>query len=187
MHGLLILHSRFIPSLLIFWLRRGDIGNDVIYWFILKYSSLSNKTLNHLSFFCLFIYHLVFQRAGVRSLHTVLPDMSSRVLHIFILEYSGLSNETLNHLLFITCQNFFEICKYVRFSVCYLPKFLWKFASMFIWRFVCVCVCVFLCLCVRKFFDTGHSFWYIFTKLDPSMYLCHVTMPIVFLGQRSNK
>ena len=46
--------------------------------------------------------------------------------------------------------------------------------------------CLSVCLFVRNFFDTGHSFWYIFTKLDPSMYLCHVTMPIVLLGQRSN-
>ena len=61
----------------------------------------------------------------------------------------------------------------------YLPKFS-ILASMFVWRFACVFVSV------RNFFDTGHSFWYIFTKLDPSMYLSHVTMPIVFLGQRSN-
>ena len=46
--------------------------------------------------------------------------------------------------------------------------------------------CPFICLSVRNFFDTGHSFLYIFTKLDPSVYLCHVTMPIVFRGQRSN-
>ena len=52
---------------------------------------------------------------------------------------------------------------------------------------VCLSVCVFVCLSVRNFFDTGHSFRYIVTKLGPSMYLCHVTMPIVFLGQRSNK
>ena len=78
-----------------------------------------------------------------------------------------------------------KFCKYVRLTVCYLPKFS-ILASMFVWRFVCLSVCVFVCLSVRKFFDTGHSFWYIFTKLDPSMYLCHVTMPIVFLGQRSN-
>ena len=45
---------------------------------------------------------------------------------------------------------------------------------------VCLCVCVFVCVSVRNFFDTGHSFWYIFTKLDPRMYLGHVTMPIVF-------
>ena len=50
----------------------------------------------------------------------------------------------------------------------------------------CPFICLFVCLFVRNFFDTGHSFWYIFTKLDPSMCLCHVTMPIVFLGQRSN-
>ena len=46
--------------------------------------------------------------------------------------------------------------------------------------------CLSVCLFVRNFFDTGHIFLYIFTKLDPSMYLCHVTMPIVLLGQRSN-
>ena len=42
--------------------------------------------------------------------------------------------------LFITCQNFEEICKYVRLSVCYLPKIsdglLEILASMFVWRFV---------------------------------------------------
>ena len=43
-----------------------------------------------------------------------------------------------------------------------------------------------VCLSVRNFFETGHSFLYIFTKLDPSMHLCRLTMPIVFLGQRSN-
>ena len=46
--------------------------------------------------------------------------------------------------------------------------------------------CPFIWLFVRNFFDTGHSFPYIFTKLDTSMYRYHVTMPIVFLGQRSN-
>ena len=54
-------------------------------------------------------------------------------------------------------------------------------------KYVRLTVCLFVCLFVRKFFDTGHSFSYIFTKLDPSMYLFHVTKPIVFLGQRSNK
>ena len=104
---------------------------------------------------------------------------------------------------FVTCQNFFEILqvcssdglllakifnfgKYVRLtvclSVCLLLAKIFNFASMFVWPFVCLFVCLF----VRNFFDTGHSFWYIFTKLDPSMCLCHVTMPIVFLGQRSN-
>ena len=63
----------------------------------------------------------------------------------------------------------------------YLPKFL-ILASMFVWRFVCLSVC----LSVRNFFETGHSFLYIFTKLDPSEHLCRLTMPIVFLGQMSN-
>ena len=72
---------------------------------------------------------------------------------------------------------------FIAFVSFYLPKFS---ASMFVWRFVCPSVCLLVCLSVRNFFDTGHSFWYIFTKLDPSMLLCHVTMPIVFLGQRSN-
>ena len=72
----------------------------------------------------------------------------------------------------------FNFGKYVRLTVCYLPKFTF-------WQ-VCSSDGLFVCLCVRKFFDTGHSFLYIFTKLDQSMYLCHVTMPIVFVGQRSN-
>ena len=82
---------------------------------------------------------------------------------------------------FITCQNLILASMFVG-RVCYLPKFS-ILASMFVWPFVCLCVCV----SVRNFFDTGHSFRYIVTKLGPSMYLCHVTMPIVFLGQRSNK
>ena len=67
---------------------------------------------------------------------------------------------------FITCQNFqfWQVCSFDRLFVC-----------------------VFVYLSVRNFFDTGHSFQYIVTKLGPSMYLCHVTMPIVFLGQRLNK
>ena len=40
-------------------------------------------------------------------------------------------------------------------------------------------------LFVCNFFDTGHSFWRII-KLKQIMYLCHVTMPIVFLGQGWN-
>ena len=99
----------------------------------------------------------------------------------------------------IQISKFWQV-RNLRLPFHYLPKFLWNFASMFVWRFVClllakiwqVCsfdrlsVCLFVCLFVRNFFDTGHSFWYIFTKLDPSMYLCHVTMPIVLLGQRWN-
>ena len=64
----------------------------------------------------------------------------------------------------------------------YLPKF----SILQVCSFDRLSVCLSVCLFVRNFFDTGHSFRYIFTKLDPSMYLCHVTMPIVFLGQRSN-
>ena len=69
----------------------------------------------------------------------------------------------------------------VRVFFYYLPKFS-IFASMFVWWFVCLSVC----LSVRNFFETGHSFLYIFTKLDSSMHLCRLTKPIVFLGQKSN-
>ena len=84
-------------------------------------------------------------------------DIFLHVIHIILIRLGGG--------LIITCQNF------QFWQVCSSDGLL-----------VCLCVCV----SVRNFFDTGHSFWYIFTKLDPSMYLCHVTMPIVFLGQKSN-
>ena len=79
----------------------------------------------------------------------------------------------------------FDFGKYVRWSCLLLAK-IFNFGK-YVRLTVCLSVCVFVCLSVRNFFDTGHSFRYIVTKLGPSMYLCHVTMPIVFLGQRSNK
>ena len=62
--------------------------------------------------------------------------------------------------LFITCQNFEEICKYVRLTVCYLPKFS-ILASMF--------VCLFVCLFVGARRDTGRIVWAINTKLGMNM------------------
>ena len=81
-----------------------------------------------------------------------------------------------------------------------LAKISKKFASMFVWwLMVCympklkiMAICSFVHLCVRvsvsvcNFFDAGHSFRYITTKLNPSMCPCPVTMPIVLLCQRSN-
>ena len=80
---------------------------------------------------------------------------------------------------FVTSQNFqfLQVCSFVGLLLAKIFNFC---------KYVRLSVCLSVCLFVRNFFDTGHSFWYIFTKLDPSMYLCHVTMPIVFLGQRSN-
>ena len=46
-------------------------------------------------------------------------------------------------------------------------------------------VCLFVCLSVTSSKQVT-VFLYIFTKLNPSMHLCRLTMPIVFLGQRSN-
>ena len=61
--------------------------------------------------------------------------------------------------LFITCQNFAEICKYVRLTVC-----------------------LFVCL----LHGTGRSFWPISTKLGPHMESGPTQVPILFIGQRSN-
>ena len=79
--------------------------------------------------------------------------------------------------LFITCQNFEEICKYVRLTVCPF-------------------VCLFVCLS----FDNSRTLWHIITKLDPHMYpwpvqkwqgertssdlddvLCTISMPVVYI------
>ena len=80
--------------------------------------------------------------------------------------------------LFITCQNFAEICKYVRLTVCYLPKFS-ILASMFVWRFVCLFVCLSVCLFVCNVNDTGRAVRAINTKLGTYMYLGSGYMCIV--------
>ena len=60
---------------------------------------------------------------------------------------------------FVTCQNFEEICKYVRLTVCPF-------------------VCLFVCLS----FDNSRTLWHIITKLDPHMYPWPVQKCIVFTG-----
>ena len=104
--------------------------------------------------------------------------------------------------LFITCQNFEEICKYVRLTVCLLlAKISKKFASMFvcfvtcqnfeeICKYVRLSVCLFVCLsvclsvCLER--DTGRNFWPINTKLGPHMESGPSHRCILFIGRRSN-
>ena len=70
--------------------------------------------------------------------------------------------------LFITCQNFAEICKYVRLTVClfvcYLPKFRRNLQ-------VCSSDGLFVCLFVCNVNDTGRTVQAINTKLGTCMYL----------------
>ena len=61
------------------------------------------------------------------------------------------------------CQNFEEICKYVRLTVC-------------------LCVCLSVCVS----FDNSRTLWHIITKLDPHMYPWPIQKCIVFRGQMSN-
>ena len=101
--------------------------------------------------------------------------------------------------LFITCQNFEEICKYVRLTVCYLPKFrrnlqVCSFVGLFVCYLpkfrrnlqVCSFVRLFVCLSVCLWRDTGRNFWPINTKLGPHMESGPSHRCILFIGRRSN-
>ena len=79
---------------------------------------------------------------------------------------------------FVTCQNVFLILQVCSFDGLLLAK-IYTLESMF----VCVCDCVSVCLKLLRY---RSQFLYIFTKLDLSMYICHVTIPVIFLGQSSN-
>ena len=70
--------------------------------------------------------------------------------------------------LFITCQNFEEICKYVRLTVC-LSVCLFVTCQNFQFWQVCSFVRLFVCLfvCYRR--DTGRTVWPINTKLGTTM------------------